>query len=245
MEVLGANFGLYTLAPAATATRDKRFLFYAMKQDQYADIDLLMRMFGDRPENQKKQDEIDQKAGDTETFKNGGFGHWLLSSSVSPTPLAVILHYAQAFDKTLPAWKARAFVVFDKPLGFAINVSPKDNPKAMVDKLRNSAAIALGGIEDRLTAIRDQLEKIPDGHYMREIRSVLFIPIAGNPGVTFQILSRRKLIIGEELDLPDHEVCHLSYDEMFAMRLGAENFREQLVQWYGDNGCLAPARLPP
>ena len=151
----------------------------------------------------------------------------------------MVLHYSPAFDETLPAWKARAFIVYDNPLGFAISASRKDNTPAIAQKLRDS--MGLQGIEERLDAIRTQLVKTPKGHYMRDIKSVLFIPIAGNPGVTFQILSRKRILVGGKVEFSDPETFCVSYDELFAMRLGAESFKEEIVQYYGDLKGLGEA----
>jgi predicted nucleotide-binding protein len=159
------------------------------------------------------------------------FGHWLLNRALNPVPLALILDCS-----TKSEWDARIITDYDTPLAVEIDASRTSKDfKPALQRLK-IGGFALPGLEDRFKSLRGLLNDRQENYMGTDIKSVLFIPVHGWPGITLQILTRERLAVdasvAETAPGPQGDgesPVRLTVDELVSIRLCGERIQRLLA----------------
>ena len=164
-------------------------------------------------------------------LRKRSFGHWLLSTNLDPVPLAVAVDLSKKSK-----WDAKIIVAYQKPLVFTIDVSEtSDDFDPAVSKL--TKGVAFEGLDDRFRSLKGMLSDHKENYMGKIIKTVLFFPIHGWPGITLQILIRERLMIDTEIALRsstqgeagDQSIKRLTVDELMSIRLCGERLQGLLA----------------
>ena len=229
-DALGTPFGFYVQAVGAVGegAADKRYLNCCMRPGgkpgsvTYLDA-LLLNDAGDQPKTEFIEDNI------AALTRKKSFGHWILSAALDPVPLALIIDCSEK-----SRWDAQIILSYDTPLIFTIDASAtSDDFAPAVDKLRR---VALAGLTDRFKSLKAMLSDHKENYMGSIIKSVLFIPIHGWPGITLQILTRERIVIDTqtpEVAFPPSKAgdspVRLTIDELMSIRLCGERLQGLLA----------------
>jgi hypothetical protein len=163
---------------------------------------------------------------------------WLLTDGVSPVPLAALVHLSE------DEWNASVFAVHTETLMFSILTTQLGETFEAAKLALQRGRIGFPGLPDRIMS----LKALYDADYMTKIRSTLFIPVHGRPGMTFHFLttshihlSGAGLVSGVEQRPLERGMIGLSVDEIFALRLAAERFMAAFNDIWFDK----PAEVQP
>jgi hypothetical protein len=99
-----------------------------------------------------------------------------------------------------------------------------------------SGGFALPGLEDRFKSLKGLLTDNQEHYIGSVIKSVLFIPVHGWPGITLQILTRERLVIDAHIASSDlgpngdgEFPVRLTVDELMSIRLCGERIQRLLA----------------
>jgi hypothetical protein len=229
-DALGAPFGVYVQATGAVGDKptDERYLNCCLRPNAkpggktYLDA-LLLNDAIDQPKIDFIGDNI------VDVVRKKSFGHWLLSTTLDPVPLAIVLDCSRKVQ-----WDAEIILAHDTPLVFAIEASATSDDFAPV--LTKLKYVAFAGLDDRLKSLKRMLSDREDDYMGTTIKSVLFVPIHGWPGITLQILTRESIKIDTETPQltsspagPAGSSVQLTIDELMSIRLCGERLQGLLA----------------
>lgn len=233
-DALGTQFGFYVQAIGAVGEKpeDLRYLNCCLrpgvKHGGRTYLDALLLTDQNR---QPKSDFIESNI--IAVLRKKSFGHWLLSTNLDPVPLAVAVDLSQKSD-----WRAKIIATHKWPLVFTIDVSEtSDDFKPATRELTEGAIkVAFEGLDDRFKSLKGMLSDHEENYMGKTIKSVLFVPIHGWPGITLQILTRERLTIDAETALPSSSAAkageqpiRLTVDELMSIRLCGERLQGLLA----------------
>jgi Predicted nucleotide-binding protein containing TIR-like domain len=225
-DALDTPFGFYVQALGAVAG-GTRYLNCCMrpggKPGAVTYLDALLLKDADGAKTKFIEEDI------ADLTKTKSFGHWLLSAALDPVPLAVIIDCSEKSQ-----WNAQIIASYDTPLVFTIDASATSDDFSPA--LRKMNKVAFAGLDDRFKSLKEMLADHKENYMGSVIKSVLFIPIHGWPGVTLQILTRERLIVDAQTpevavqpDAKGESPVRLTLDELMSIRLCGERLQGLLA----------------
>lgn len=227
-DALGTPFGLYVQAIGAVTETEPRYLNCCVRPgpEPGGNTYLEAILEDDRPREGFIAENV------AEEIKKKAFGHWLLSQAFAPVPLAVVIDCS-----VKPAWDADISVVYKTPLVFAIDASgTSEDFERALQEFRDKK-VSFAGLKDRFESLKRMLSDHKENYMGRIIKSVLFIPVHGWPGLTLQILTREKLLIdtktpedSRKSSREEDSRIRLTIDELMAVRLCGQRLQGLLAR---------------
>jgi hypothetical protein len=247
-SALGDDFGLYVQAVGAVGDNERRRNVNCCVRrpgEKFGGESNYLTLLMENDSHRPKEGELLKDLAQQFESENLAFGQWLLGSDFDPAPLAVIVDYSEKAE-----WDAQVIAVHNTALGFKIDVSGASNNYGPAQKKLKDGKVKLGGIVSRFTSLQRMLTKKYDrqpdnrdhenddrGNYIGTvIKSVLFVPIHGWPGITLQIMTDERLRIDTQIpelakaanETKDSSI-RLTIDEMISIRLCGERLQSLLA----------------
>jgi hypothetical protein len=232
-DALGTQFGFYIQAIGVVREQpeDMRYLNCCLRPNPRASMTYLDTLMLRDPVKPKKGEIA--KDIEKHTHDEPPFGQWLLSPGLDPAPFAVVVDFSEK-----GRWDADIILAYDTPLGFKIDVSAtsEDYAPARTKLLKGTAKLTLGGLDSRFDPLRKMLSGREDDYMGTIIKSALFVPVHGWPGITLQILTRERLQIDTQTPeatvartKPEDPPIRLTVDELMSIRLCGERLQGLLA----------------
>jgi hypothetical protein len=224
-NALGTAFGFYVQAVGAVG-EEKRYLNCCLRPStKPGTVTYLEALFSKDTYGRPKDDFIGDNIVALTRVRT--FGHWLLSTSLDPVPLALIIDFSKK-----SRWDAQIIFSSNTPLVYKIDVSATSDD--FVPALSKLGIVTLAGIDDRIKSLKGMISDHEEDYMGNLIKSVLFIPIHGWPGITLQILTRERLIVDTQTPQiapppGDDAPLLLTVDELMSVRLCGERLQGLLA----------------
>jgi hypothetical protein len=229
-DALGKSFGVYVQATGAVGEgpEDERYLNCCLRPNAKRNgptyLDAVLQSVRRQP---PKTNFIEENI--ISVVRNKNFGHWLLGMDLDPVPLALVIDCSRKDE-----WNAKIIMAHETPMVFTIDASAtSDDFSRALTELKN---VAFAELDEHLRSLKRMLSDGKDNYMGSIIRSVLFIPIHGWPGITLQILTKERIKIDTETprqaispsetgDFP----IRLTIDELMSIRLCGERLQGLLA----------------